>query len=284
MSPRALDRVEELVDRSAVAAWLKRADGRFLAMSAPFAEGLGVAAGDAHRACDRDFFPSFEVGRFRADDRLVAGTGRARVFLEPPDSLTPAAWGATIKIPLRGAAGATAGFSCSVDSLVELERLLAELDDGGTTSAGSALPDGVRRLLNQGFRERITVSGLAGTFRRHPDHLGRRFMESFGSTISDYVRARRVAWAAKRLARDGWPIAEIALDAGFCDQSHLTHAFRRVLGTTPARYRERGALPQRFRRLASDRSADATQEIRAALGLAGLRPVASNSAGLPRAR
>jgi transcriptional regulator GlxA family with amidase domain len=37
------------------------------------------------------------------------------------------------------------------------------------------------------------------------------------------------------------PVAEIALETGFSDQSHLTRVFRRALGETPA------ALRRRFR-------------------------------------
>jgi AraC-like DNA-binding protein len=41
---------------------------------------------------------------------------------------------------------------------------------------------------------------------------------------------------ARRLLRRGEPIAEVAADVGFVDQSHLTRQFQRVMGTTPARY------------------------------------------------
>jgi AraC-like DNA-binding protein len=36
------------------------------------------------------------------------------------------------------------------------------------------------------------------------------------------------------------PIAEIALDFGFCDQSAFTQHFRKHMGITPATYRKRG--------------------------------------------
>ena len=37
--------------------------------------------------------------------------------------------------------------------------------------------------------------------------------------------------------RSALRLADIALAAGFYDQSHFTHAFRVVTGSTPARYR-----------------------------------------------
>ncbi|TML09662.1 MAG: helix-turn-helix transcriptional regulator [Actinobacteria bacterium] len=33
------------------------------------------------------------------------------------------------------------------------------------------------------------------------------------------------------------PLAVLAVEAGFCDQSHFTRAFRRLYGVTPARFR-----------------------------------------------
>jgi AraC-like DNA-binding protein len=32
------------------------------------------------------------------------------------------------------------------------------------------------------------------------------------------------------------PLAQIAIESGFHDQPHFTHAFRKVVGTTPAKY------------------------------------------------
>jgi AraC-like DNA-binding protein len=44
-------------------------------------------------------------------------------------------------------------------------------------------------------------------------------------------------WATTRLGETDEPIAQIALDAGFADQSHLTRAFKQHTGLTPAEYR-----------------------------------------------
>jgi AraC family transcriptional regulator len=46
----------------------------------------------------------------------------------------------------------------------------------------------------------------------------------------------RLEWAAARLSEER-SLAQIALEAGFADQSHFTRAFRRHFGVTPGRYR-----------------------------------------------
>jgi transcriptional regulator GlxA family with amidase domain len=41
---------------------------------------------------------------------------------------------------------------------------------------------------------------------------------------------------ARRLLERGIPVAEVAVETGFVDQSHLHRHFRKTLGMTPARY------------------------------------------------
>lgn len=79
-----------------------------------------------------------------------------------------------------------------------------------------------------------TLTGIAGV---HPAHLLRTFRRYQGLSLPSYARRLRLDWAAERLASTDAPIAEIALAAGFADQSHFTRAFRRQMGAPPARFR-----------------------------------------------
>lgn len=234
-----LRRFATLIADSRSGVWLKRDDGRFLAVSPFFASEIGLPAGDVRGARDRDLIPQAEVERFRADDRRVIESRRARVVLEPPDRLTPQAWSATLKVPLLGSDGAvvaTLGVGQPLPALVSLERL-TDWEGAAGQAEGLLWPDRVRRLLDQGFRRTIRVGDLARLVMRHPDHVARTFRSRFGCSIAEYVRARRIAWSCDHLARTVEPLVEVALDAGFCDQSHLTRAFGQVLSSTPARYR-----------------------------------------------
>jgi AraC family transcriptional regulator len=51
---------------------------------------------------------------------------------------------------------------------------------------------------------------------------------------------RRIEKAKELLISTNTPIAELAMATGFSDQSHLTMAFRRAVGQSPARYRKSG--------------------------------------------
>ncbi|HVF39894.1 MAG TPA: helix-turn-helix transcriptional regulator, partial [Gemmatimonadaceae bacterium] len=67
-----------------------------------------------------------------------------------------------------------------------------------------------------------SVSDLAQRVGVHRVHLARTFREHYGVSVSAYVRRRRVHHALQLLASNPLPLAQLALHAGFADQSHLT--------------------------------------------------------------
>jgi AraC family transcriptional regulator len=96
-----------------------------------------------------------------------------------------------------------------------------------------------RDLLHEGVPDVPgSVSELAAAVGVHPAHLARCFRREYGQTVGEYSRMLRLEWAAEQLALDDASLVEIALRAGFADQSHFTRAFRQHSGVTPGRYRE----------------------------------------------
>jgi AraC-like DNA-binding protein len=70
-----------------------------------------------------------------------------------------------------------------------------------------------------------------------PQQFIRRFAGTVGITPKRYARVLRFNTLLPRLARvgpRGW--ANVAAEAGYFDQSHLIHEFRRLAGITPASY------------------------------------------------
>jgi AraC family transcriptional regulator len=94
-----------------------------------------------------------------------------------------------------------------------------------------------RNLIHDGFQEKLTLETIAGEVGVHPVHLARAFRQHFRCTVGDYVRELRVAHACRQIAETDVPLVEIALAAGFGDQSQFTRVFKRVVGMTPARFR-----------------------------------------------
>jgi AraC-like DNA-binding protein len=63
----------------------------------------------------------------------------------------------------------------------------------------------------------------------------------YGTTAGAYLRGIHVQRAADALAHPSAPLAQIALEAGFADQSHFTRVFRTASGVTPQRWRAFGS-------------------------------------------
>lgn len=82
-----------------------------------------------------------------------------------------------------------------------------------------------------------SLGELAVAVGVHPVTLARGFRKAYGCSVGEYLRWLRVARAARRLAESDAPLAEIALAAGFADQSHFSNAFRRETGVSPSAFR-----------------------------------------------
>jgi AraC family transcriptional regulator len=90
---------------------------------------------------------------------------------------------------------------------------------------------------------RVAIGELAHETGVHPAHLARQFRNRYGRSLGGFLLERRLEWAAEQLTATGRPIAVIAIQAGFADQSHFTRRFREYAGMTPKCYRlERSGL------------------------------------------
>jgi len=92
-------------------------------------------------------------------------------------------------------------------------------------------------LVRDKCRDKISIAEIAAAVGVHPIHLSRTFRKFFNCTPGDYLRNCRVQRAAALLRSGCLPIAEVALESGFSDQSQLSKAFRHTLGTSPGDFR-----------------------------------------------
>jgi AraC family transcriptional regulator len=117
---------------------------------------------------------------------------------------------------------------------------LAETISGPFETEGRYAPSWVieaRQIMRDGYRDGITIRGVANCLGIHPVHLARAFRRYFHVSPSEYVSRCRIWHARELLVTSRLPLAQIAIEVGFSDQSHLTSAFRRETAMTPAAYR-----------------------------------------------
>jgi AraC family transcriptional regulator len=85
--------------------------------------------------------------------------------------------------------------------------------------------------------KQIGVSEIAHRLGMHPRWLAHAYRTAVGEGVHETLRRRRIEAAVQMLRSTDDPIAEIAFAAGFCDQSHLNRALRRLTGRTPVQIR-----------------------------------------------
>jgi AraC family transcriptional regulator len=136
------------------------------------------------------------------------------------------------------------GFRAGMLDAFQVEEICSEMIErcGQTNVNGErSTPvwlDRAMEMLRGSFRTPLTLDGIAKELDLHPIHLSRVFRKKYGCTMGDYVNRLRVQFACAEMSR-GWPaLNELALAAGFADQSHMGRVFKGTVGETPARFRE----------------------------------------------
>jgi AraC-like DNA-binding protein len=81
----------------------------------------------------------------------------------------------------------------------------------------------------------VSLGTLAAIAGFSPFHLCRVFERVVGVPPHVYQLDVRLTKAAGLLAR-GKRIVSVAMETGFCDQSHFHRAFKRKFGVTPRQY------------------------------------------------
>jgi AraC family transcriptional regulator len=83
----------------------------------------------------------------------------------------------------------------------------------------------------------LSLNELAKVAGVSPSHFKTLFKQSVGVPVHQYVIRRRVEYATELLQRNDPPLADVALQAGFANQSHLARWMKRLTGVTPAMLR-----------------------------------------------
>jgi AraC family transcriptional regulator len=82
----------------------------------------------------------------------------------------------------------------------------------------------------------LTLEQIAAVAHLSPYHFARQFKAATGLPPHQYVIARRVERAQQLLHEGELSLAEVAVSAGFSDQSQLTQSFKRLVGITPGQF------------------------------------------------
>lgn len=209
----------------------KDAQGRFVLVDPGFVAMLGRSrAEDVLGRTDFDFFPKDVAQKYVSDDRRVMTTGQPlRDLLETvPDKDLVFEWWLVNKVPLRDRAGTVVGIAGVTSKLTQ-------------TNAPVWHDEALSRILQvigRNYRHRLTVADLARQAGVSVRTLERTFLRKLQTTPLRYLNRVRLQAARHALLHSPKPVATIAAECGFYDQSHLTAQFSRAYGQGPSRYRK----------------------------------------------
>jgi AraC-like DNA-binding protein len=227
--PQQLQRLfEHLPD---IAFFLKDDRGRLICAGRPIFERFGLSEEiEIVGRTDHELYPPHLAQSFMEDDAKVIRTGqpllnRVEVWFNEQRMFD---WFVTTKLPVFGRSRRVIGVMGTLRSYTGKKSSKAP-----STQFDKALE---RVRTNH---TRLTVSQLAKLACLSERQLHRRFMVEFGMCASTFLMKTRIQAAIEVLLHSDRPIAHIASDLEFCDQSNFTRQFRERTGTTPLVYRRK---------------------------------------------
>lgn len=124
-----------------------------------------------------------------------------------------------------------------LDILYRLHKICGE-----NTGTENASPVGdplhaAREYIIEHFSENCSLARIACEVNLSPNYLHTAFKDAFGETPYEYVTKMRIEKAKRLIAAGRESMLTIALETGFCSQSHFNKVFKSQTGMTPKEYR-----------------------------------------------
>ncbi|PHV09860.1 helix-turn-helix transcriptional regulator [Chitinimonas sp. BJB300] len=97
----------------------------------------------------------------------------------------------------------------------------------------------LRDLLDSGDADNWSLADITLEIGLHEHALQRYFRASFGCTVVDYVRRRKLEQARFAIEQHDISVSDAALQAGYNSPANFATAFKRLFGISPGQLRSR---------------------------------------------
>jgi len=147
-------------------------------------------------------------------------------------------WHVLITPPLCGSRGWRSATDVAIHTRPRMSMLRnAPIAEPLPPNRGGLSPARTHRIceyIHSNLGQNISLETLAEMAGLSTHHFARAFKQTVGIPPHGYVLQRRIEQAQQMLRNTDLPMSEIALSAGFSDQSHLARHFRRITGMSPS--------------------------------------------------
>jgi AraC-like DNA-binding protein len=143
-----------------------------------------------------------------------------------------------------GLALETAGLSAAILGVHRRWEPAAQAPAAEVAPGWREVERAVRHIQRHYMRAEITLAEIAGTAGVTPNYLCRIFMRNMGCTVMDYLAAHRMEHAEMLLLTTPLNCSQVADRTGFSSLHVFSHAFSRLRGEPPARFRNRHVPPR----------------------------------------
>jgi AraC-like DNA-binding protein len=151
---------------------------------------------------------------------------------------TDEGWHVLITPPLCGSRGWRSATDVAIHARPRMSMLRnAPIAESPLPNRGGLSPARTHRIceyIHSNLNQNISLEALAEMAGLSTHHFARAFKQTVGMPPHGYVLQRRIEHAQQMLRNTDLPMSEIALSAGFSDQSHLARHFRRITGMSPS--------------------------------------------------
>lgn len=211
--------------------FIKDSAGRYLVVNDTLMRRCGCARKSeliGHSPCQ---LFSADLGvHYEQQDRTVLDRGRALVNLLELHFYAnrEEGWCLTTKIPLHDKRNVVVGL---VGVSQDLKMPDVSSDDF------QRIADAIE-LVQENLSATTTVAMMADAAKMSAYQLDRRMKRVFGISAGEWLLKERLSVARHRLVETDLPIAAIALEVGYADQSSFSRQFRQTIGMPPLAFRK----------------------------------------------
>ncbi len=110
-----------------------------------------------------------------------------------------------------------------------------EKEDGVSSKI---LVERIMLYINEHLDEELMREDIAKWVNLSPDYMTKLFKNETGITIKEYIIQQKMQMARKLLQTTNLPVSFIASKVGFCNFSHFSFTYKKVMGVTPQNERK----------------------------------------------